>query len=327
MTKLAPGQQPPQFVVVSFDGACKHDLMQHYRDLAASVGGHFTFFLSGLCVLPDAQRFAYRPPRKPVGTSAIGFGDASLIEQRIADWGAAYREGHEIGSHFLGHFCDSKGVGTWSAADWQSEIDQFDDFVDNWQKYNPGVSGSLPFTTGVIHGGRTPCLAGKRDQYLPVFAHNGWTYDSSGTGSLRWPTYQSAYRLWEIPMQTVKIAGYGKSAISMDYNFLYAQNKAAVTAPKATCDRIRQSTYQTYQDALNAVYAGNRAPLILGNHFNTWVCGAYRDALTSFITDTHAAHPDVRFVSFDELVQWLDAQDPQVLKALQRKGTQSYVGH
>ena len=52
-------------------------------------------------------------------------------------WSEAYRTGHEIGTHYLGHFCGATGVNTWSTADWTSEITQFNEFITNWQKYNP----------------------------------------------------------------------------------------------------------------------------------------------------------------------------------------------
>jgi len=340
VTRLAAGERPPQFVVVSFDGACRDDLWKHYLALQKQVGAEFTFFFSGLCVVPDRQRFLYHPPHKPVGTSAIGFGTASLVMGRIVNLTAAYNAGDEIGTHFLGHFCDANGVDVWNSADWRSEIHQFDYFLDNWTTIN-GVSGGpkLPFTSAIVQGDRTPCLAGQRSQYLPVFQSLGWRYDASGTGTLRWPakiatsganigapvpfTTSAKRSLWEFPLQEIQVVGYGRSQLSMDYNFLYSQNNAQVTGPVSVCNRARTSTYDSYLKAFNAVYTGNRAPLILGNHFNTWLCGAYRDALTNFITTVHTQHPDVQFISFIDLVHWLDAQSPAVLAHLRGLGSQS----
>jgi hypothetical protein len=53
---LAGGAKPPQFVVVSFDGACDDELFKHYLDLAERNSARFTLFLSGLCLLPDGKR-------------------------------------------------------------------------------------------------------------------------------------------------------------------------------------------------------------------------------------------------------------------------------
>ena len=327
ITKLKPGQKPPQFVVISFDGACKDSLWQHYLKLASSVNGHFTFFLSGLCEVPDRQRFLYHPPHKPAGTSAIGFGEASLIPQRIRDITTAYNSGNEIGTHFLGHFCDANGVGIWNSADWTSEIKQARFFLDHWAEVNGNTDPSLklPFNSSVWKGGRTPCLDGKSSQMWPVWRKMGFTYDASRSGSLSWPKkIAGSPALWEFPLQTIKVIGYGRSNLSMDYNLLYVQNHAKQTAPPATCAKIQKSTYQSYMQALDAVERTNNAPFFVGNHFNNWACGAYVNALTSFVTDAHAKYPSMQFVTFAWLAKWMNAQDPKVLAALQKKPVAKY---
>jgi len=327
ITKLKKGETPPQFVVLSFDGACKDELWQHYLQLAKQVGGHFTFFLSGLCEVPDRQRFLYKPPHKPVGYSAIGFGQASLIPQRIRDITTAYDDGNEIGTHFLGHFCDAKGVGIWNSADWSSEITQARYFLDHWAEVNGNTDASLklPFDSSVWRGARTPCLAGKSSAMYPVWKKEGFTYDASRSGALTWPKRISGYpTMWEFPLQRINIVGYHKTNLSMDYNLLYVQNKAKQTAPAATCAKIQKSTYQSYMQALDAVERTNHAPFFIGNHFNDWVCGAYVNALTQFATDAHAKYPNLQFVTFAWLATWLDAQDPKTLASLQKKPAPKY---
>jgi len=64
-----------------------------------------------------------------------------------------YRDGHEIGTHYNGHFCGPGGVGTWSGRDWSHELDQFDALLF-------GHGPPLPFRASEIVGGRTPCLEG-----------------------------------------------------------------------------------------------------------------------------------------------------------------------
>ncbi len=331
ITRLARGEQPPQFVVVSFDGSCSHELFQHYFDLGQETNSRFTFFMSGLCLVPDAEHNLYHPPRQPVGTSAIGFADPKNVTDRIRDWSKAYDNGYGVGTHFLGHFCEENGVGTWSAADWRSELDQQQHFFDDWAQVNANnkyadlsVKPSFPFSA--VQGDRTPCLAGKRDQMYKAFAERHFTYDSSNGGTLTWPRKMKKYDLWNIPLQRLSIKDWpgNRSVLSMDYNLLYTMNNAKTTAPRATCDKLRRATYATYMGALDAVENGNRAPLIIGNHFNTWVCGAFRDALTDFVRDAHTRYPYVRFVSFEYLVKWMEAQDPKVLKALQARPAPSY---
>lgn len=321
--KLAPGEKPPQFVVVSFDGSCetKSKLFRHYLDTAEKVSGRFSFNISGLCILPDnEQKLNYDPPNKPRGTSAIGFGDPSLLADRINAWTEAYKKGHEIATHYLGHFCGSGGVQSWDTAGWTSEINQFNTFMNEWTKFNPQYTGGvdpLPFDASVIKGGRTPCLEGQRDQMYPAMVAAGYTYDTSNSGDLSWPKKVKDYNLWDFPLQTIKVAGYNESNLSMDYNFLVTQNKGETKADPEKCKAMEQSTYNSLMGAAETVYNGNRAPFFVGNHFNEWACGAYKNSLTNFIVDLKAKHPDVQFVSNLDLEKWLEAQDPAVLQQLQ----------
>jgi peptidoglycan/xylan/chitin deacetylase (PgdA/CDA1 family) len=326
ITKLAAGQRPPQFVVVSFDGACRQSLFRHYLDLGRATGARFTFFLSGLCIVPEAKRMLYHPPHKPVGTSTVGFASAANVPSRIELMTTAYDAGHEIGTHFLGHFCDNAGVGSWSRADWASEMAQAKYFLDHWKEVNAplGRSLRLPFDSSDWKGDRTPCLQGIRSQMYPVFAQAGFSYDASSAGTLVWPTRLAGYRMWEFPLQRINVVGYGRTNLSMDYNLLVAQNGGRITATPAQCARIEESTYQSYTQALAAVLRGNRAPFFVGNHFNDWAGNAYTKALTRFVTDTSTSHPDVRFVTFEYLARWLDAQEPTVLAALRARPAPRY---
>src|SRR5689334_22465957 len=55
-------RRPPQFVVVSFDGSGGIRLWPYWRAVARRAGAHFTFFVSGVYLLPDTQRFRYHAP-------------------------------------------------------------------------------------------------------------------------------------------------------------------------------------------------------------------------------------------------------------------------
>jgi len=71
-----------------------------------------------------------------------------------------------------------------------------------------------------------------------------------------------------------------------------------------------------YLAGFQRAYTSNRAPLIIGNHFERWNGGIYMDAITQAVT-TMAANPGVRFVSLRQLIDWLEAQTPSVLAKLQ----------
>jgi hypothetical protein len=324
VSRLAPGQQPPQFVVVSFDGSCGDELFRHYLDVAERNSARFTFFLSGLCLLPDEQRETYDPPLKDPGSSAIGFGSADQIPALVRNLSTAYSRGHEIGTHALGHFCGGGGVDDWDADDWRSELAQFRRIVDNWRanldpELSAGVS-PLPFNSSVVQGIRTPCLQGDREVMWPVWEEAGFTYDASNPGSIGWPVKIDGHDLWEFPLQMMPVSGFDRGALSMDYNFMCVQNGCSKEAGADEAAQIEASTYDSFMAATRSACDGSRTPLFLGNHFNTWVDGAYRDALTRYVDDAASACPDVQFVSNRDLVRWLDAQDPAVLEELRAKG-------
>ena len=72
-------------------------------------------------------------------------------------------------------------------------------------------------------------------------------------------------------------------------------------------DQMRDGLLQGFDRA----YDGNRAPLIIGNHFESWNGGTYMRAVEETI-ERSARKRDVRCVSFRQLADWLDAQDPQL---------------
>jgi hypothetical protein len=69
--------------------------------------------------------------------------------------------------------------------------------------------------------------------------------------------------------------------------------------------RIESETYRTFWNAVVSSYGGNRAPLSLGDHFETWESWAYDHALARFLFRA-CRLPDVRCASDRELVAWLD---------------------
>ncbi|WP_258076913.1 MULTISPECIES: polysaccharide deacetylase family protein [Thermobifida] len=211
---------PPQFVVVSWDGAgeLSDRLFSRFREVARRNNAHMTFFLSGIYLLPEHRKHLYHPPKHPVGASDIGYLSEESIHRTIRQLDLAWREGHEIGTHFNGHFCGPNGVSTWSPADWESEIQQAIKFVMTW-KTNTGFTDlpPLPFDyRKELVSGRTPCLQG-RDQLLPTAAKLGWRYDASSPGWLQvWPVRR--HGLWDFPLQSLPMAGEDFEVLSMDYN-------------------------------------------------------------------------------------------------------------
>jgi hypothetical protein len=324
----AAGQQPTQLVVVSVDGGCEtaNGTIAKFLDTGRQSNARFTFFLSGLCLLPDAARMQYHPPGKEPGQSDVPFADPNMVAQRVKIFTDMYRAGHEIGTHFLGHFCSPGGVDDWSADQWGEEIAQARQFLDTWPRNNPQAAGSgvLPFDSSVFKGDRTPCLLGQRPAMWTAFKEAGFRYDASDPGQLKWPTKVADGALWEFPLPALKLAGTNLWVLSMDYNLLVNQTNGETTGDPDSCKRVEDQTYQTYMDALAAVHEGNRAPLILGSHLNDWQCNGYINALERFVADVPAKYPDVKMVSFADLADWLDKMDPAELQKLQALPEQRY---
>ena len=289
--------RPPQFVIASFDGSGGARLLSYWRGVAHQANATFTFFVSGVYLIDWAQRDRYAPPRLPRGDSAIGFApDTKWIAAMRRQLALAYRDGDEIGTHYNGHFCGAGGVGDWTAKDWEDELTQFDSLLFH--------GSPLGFGPTEIVGGRTPCLEGNLAVLYPVLAHRGFRYDASGQALLgTWPVKRDG--IWSFPLLELPFIGHTFRVVSMDYNFMANQTGE----PPA---QVESETYRTLWNAFLAGYHGNRAPLTLGNHFETWDSWAYDHALTRFLLRA-CRMPDVRCASFEQLANWLDGLPPRAL--------------
>ncbi|MCX3063083.1 polysaccharide deacetylase family protein [Streptomyces beihaiensis] len=316
--KLEPGEQPPQFVIFSWDGAGEvgNGLYPRFLKLAKEHDAHMTFFLSGLYLLPESKKRLYRPPNNPVGSSAIDFLTDDHVKLTLKYTRQAWLDGHEVGTHFNGHFCDGSGsVAHWTPAQWRSEIEQAKTFVKTWRT-NTGWHDhpSLPFDYDKeLVGSRTPCLLGQKN-LLPTARELGWRYDASSPGGVqRWPRKNQG--LWDLPLQGIPFPGHRFEVLSMDYNILANQSKNSTRAPSYNYPAWRTQATKSYLAGFQRAYDTNRAPLFIGNHFEEWNGGIYMDAVEQTLKQI-AQKKDVRLVSFKQFVDWLDAQDPAVLAKL-----------
>ncbi len=95
----------------------------------------------------------------------------------------------------------------------------------------------------------------------------------------------------------------------MDYNIMANQSAGNPLGDSAQYDAWRVQARDTYLAGFRRAHDTNRAPFFIGNHFERWNGGIYMDAVEEAI-GRMAQYDDVRFVSFRQLVQWLEAQDP-----------------
>ncbi|WP_432146395.1 hypothetical protein [Streptomyces sp. bgisy084] len=320
--RLEPGQTPPQFVVFSWDGAGEvgNGLFPRFLRLARDHGVAMTFFLSGVYLLPESQRHLYEPPNNPQGASDIGYLSDDHIKETLKYLREAWLDGHEIGTHFNGHFCSGRGaVRYWSPQEWQSEIEQAMDFVTKWRTHTGFTDlEPLPFDyRQELVGSRTPCLLGQKN-LLPTARELGWRYDASSPGGVQmWP--KKTMGLWNFPLQQIPFPGHSFEVLSMDYNLLANQSKNSTKAPPVNYPGWRQQATDAYISGFRRAYETNRAPFFVGNHFEQWNGGIYMDAVEAAIKHiANEQNRDVHLVSFRQFTDWIDAQDPEVLRKLQR---------
>ncbi|MGW0756005.1 hypothetical protein ACWD1Y_05850 [Streptomyces sp. NPDC002814] len=314
--RLKPGQKPPQFVVFSWDGAGEDSqrLFSHFRQVAKRNNATMTYFLSGVYMLPEGKRDLYRPPQHAPGRSDIGFNDDRGIADTAKQLRLAWLEGNEIGTHFNGHFCGRGGVGEWSVEEWKDEIAQAKRFVKSW-KTNTGrrKAAPLPFDYDKeLIGARTPCLEGQ-ENFMKAARDLGFRYDTSGVNDQVWP--KKKLGLWDLSMQLVPFPGHTYEQLTMDYNFMVNQSGATTQGDPDKYDHWGDQMRDGLLKGFYRAYDGNRAPLIIGNHFESWNGGTYMRAVEEVIEEV-CTKPEVRCVSFRQLADWLDAQDPTTLRKL-----------
>ncbi|MEU7421852.1 polysaccharide deacetylase family protein [Streptomyces antibioticus] len=315
--RLKPGQKPPQFVVFSWDGAGEDSqkLFSHFRQVSKANNATMTYFLSGVYLLPEEKADLYRPPQHSPGRSDIGFNDRQGIAATVEQLRLAWLEGNEIGTHFNGHFCGKNGgVGEWSVDEWKDEISQAKQFVKTW-KTNTGMTQTAPLPFDYdkeLVGARTPCLEGQQN-FMQAARELGFRYDTSGVNNQVWPSKKQG--LWDLSMQLVPFPGHRYEQLTMDYNFMVNQSGTTTQGDPAKHAQWGDEMRDGLLKGFDRAYQGNRAPLIIGNHFESWNGGTYMRAVED-VVEAVCNKPDVRCVSFRQLADWLDTQDPQTLARL-----------
>lgn len=311
MHKLGPGEKPPQFVLFSFDGAVSEKHWNTVLPIARAKNARVTGLLSGVYMLSDREKSLYQPPAGlKRGVSDISFGGSQQdVEKRIGYLNQVIDEGHEIGTHYNGHFCSGgtqPSVDKWDTAAWNEELAQFAQIVDRAR------AAGLRLPAGAVRGGRTPCLEGNWEQAFPAMAANGIVYDTSQVAlGVQWPSVQNG--LYEFPMPEVRVPALGKQVVMMDFNLWYALNGAKEEPGRA--DEFARIVLDTYKSVHRAALDGNRAPIVVGNHFNEWNGSAFSTAMEQFL-EWVCDKPETVCATYTEVIQWMQLQDPAVLEQL-----------
>lgn len=312
--------RPTQYIMIGFDGGLDLKQWQATRDFAADMNRNkmpvnFTYFLSGVYFLREANRHFYAPPKHDVGYSLIGFGESAPgIAARIDMMNDAFAEGHEIASRANGQF--PGGTEKWDTADWESEFRQHNDLLFG-AYFNNGLTPSTKYPQGYalsekdIMGFRAPRLSVNEALWKTMKDFN-FKYDISVTGDMtHWP-YRNKQGFWNIILPMIEMAGTGKLVTGMDYNFYYVHSKAKEDL--ANREAYRKQMYDSYMNYFHLNYYGRRAPVSLGHHFEKYNGGAYWDALQDFAQKV-CGMPEVKCVSYKHYVGWLDSLSEETLRA------------
>lgn len=318
MTKLLPGEKPPQFILFSFDGVGVGPNWDLFLETAKESNSRFTALMTGLYFLTDKARKKYTGPGHNPGESAIAFGGTKdEVKEEIAYLNRTWYDGHEMGTHFVGHFCaGSKYPGTkWTTADWNEELDQFFSLMTNWRK-NTGIKDGedLAFGPDAVKGGRTQCLEGTPKALFPALLEHNMTWDSSFAArepGIYWPTKDRG--IWEFAVPYVYSPALKKRQTALDYNFWYSYN-GAQNRPK-DAPKIRRIVAKTYEYMYERAFEGNRAPLVIANHFNDWSGNAFNPATADFMRET-CTKPETICATYQDVIAWMEMQDPAVLQEL-----------
>jgi hypothetical protein len=325
MTKLKPGEKPPQFVLFSFDGYGNSAKIHRFLDAAKASNARFTGFLSGVYLLEDSKASYYQAPGARRGASDVGWGgDAAEVIQRVNDLNASYLAGMELGTHYNGHF---QALGAnWSTAQWNTELDQFYDILANWKTINNlPQAPDLVFPPSEVKGGRTPGLAHILAEITASWKEHRMTYDSSQPAphdGIFWPEKISG--IWEFYMPQVYAPeinkGGRKLVTAMDYNMWVAWNGAV---EDGSGPALTSKVLDLYRYVYNQAFAGGRPPVLIANHLNNWNGDAFNPAAEQFMREA-CVKPETVCATYQDVVAWMQLQDPAVLAALQNTATVAF---
>ncbi len=290
--------RPPQYVVVSFDGANDIPQWERSRKLARETGARFTYFLSCVYLLSTDKRDLYHGPKARPGRSNVGFAASrGDVAGRLRQIWAARLEGHEIASHGCGHF-DGKD---WSIADWRAEFDAFSGILrDAWTingiPFEP--TSWRQFAASEVIGFRAPYLSSS-DALDRALADGGFRYDASSVSrGPAEPDEKSGVVRFSLPL--IPEGPQARPVIAMDYN-LFVRHSGGLERPSEAA-AFEERALQAFNAAFEEQYEGKRIPLQLGFHFTLMNDAAYWRALERFARET-CSRVDVRCITYRELAE------------------------
>ncbi len=284
-------------VLISFDGSANLDMWQDTLDFAKDNNVKFTYFISAPYFLTESEEQAnpywakteiHEPPLKFRKDE-----HKNGIKARFNYLDRAIREGHEIGSHLVGHYNGEK----WTYEQWKKELDYFNwtfkklysnECLDNLTNEDFKFKGMCS-----IKGIRAPEL-GVNEAYFKAIKEAGYEYDSSLVqGQSLTPTVKEIYIrkininkvLWDDEKSPTK-------TLPFDYNF-------------SILPQVLNNNYTIYPfmpqilffDSLIHDYMDSSEPLQICLHFEKFEGQPYYKAMKHFV---EWAGKDAEYLTYEE---------------------------
>ena len=278
-------RKPPQFIVTSFDGLPDTELLRFSRNHPA----RFTFFVSSVYFVTDAEGKLYRAPGRRPGQSRLGFGgDAAHVARNRALTLEAIALGHEVGSHGNGHFSGA----AYSRQAWEGEMRYFAEQTLPWIRRRFPEFAPLGFRAPGLDTSRA--LPGVLLDFRFEYASN--TYDRR-TARPRSP----GGRPYELPISVVRVLNGRRSILAMDYNIQVVHEEAGRRFASVRYADTREAYRRLLDDRLRT----DRSPIHLAHHTGPVVATDYRFALLDFLSDA-CGQAEVLCVRCIDLVRWYE---------------------
>ncbi len=311
-----PIEKTPQFIVMGFDDNCYTDGMKWLLDFIkdkknpAGLGNDATF---------DGQ---------PIKMSFYYVGQAVEDETLLVQWQRATDAGHEVANHTKTHETTS----ALSVAQWESEIGECTEILADKLKVNKSE----------IVGFRTPYLDYAKSSF-DALKNQGFLYECTIAHQ---PDIYTKRHIWPYTLHN----GFHALTVIGDATSWKYAGFWEIPVYQMSCDMTGYPSYKGFDSTIlreavgrqwpsmlkinldfRLTDGGNRAPYTIGVHTDTYspsnadaaaaydhvlTCNERQKSIEDFI-DYALTKPDVRFVTAQQLIQWMNK--PVALDDIQTK--------
>ena len=272
-------------VVPSFDGSYSPNRWEDILSFAKLNNVKFTFFISGVYLIPNELKDSYIYPTdtSKTGISDIGFGGTNTeVVKRIGYINRAIKDGFDIESHLNGHFDGS----SWNQQAWDTEFGEFNKLTT--------------FLSEKVHHVRFPLLAFNHKAF-PAMAkyaiysitsviENGNDFENFNKISFSYKN--KLFTFLEFPIATNRENN--RNTILMDYNFYIYDKDHNINVDKAQKDMVK-----IYLEEADKCFQQQR-PFFISHHFSNWNNAAYWNAMKEVIIEVKKKY-NVKFLTISEL--------------------------